>query len=507
MEFGGAQYFFALTSKGLRQLLGSVLGSSVLLGAGAPAIAKDSEFSELNPSVMIEGANHNSPALSLPDPPYDLGQCPACSNWLHSGKGRTLAQAEATREEQSGPGAKELDEAAPERLSLPYAFYNDNFGFAGAWIEGVIGLPEQPQARLLGTVMAGTQGSAMGFLAGNNIRVGGVDRLFLDPVISIGYFDETDAYIDGDPGFPDERAGSNGSDEDNFVTGKGWDNFFRLKFKYLLPIGSGREIIDPKYELDRGILVGGASGGESMNPLESGRTFAQLRPFYRNQQIDGDFVDEDITTNGLDFDVFWDNRDFPANPSKGQGVLLKVSRDFGLFDSDESWTNLEAEVDQYFDFGKTDTFRQRVLALGFWTAYSPTWDENPDGSISNRPPAYTGATLGGLWRMRAFPAQRFNDKAAIYYAAELRMIPDWNPFDKWPALQKHVGVQWLQFVPFLEAGRVADEWDLGEFHSSMKWDAGFGVRAMAKGFVVRADTAYSEEGVGVQMMINQPFQF
>jgi hypothetical protein len=41
----------------------------------------------------------------------------------------------------------------------------------------------------------------------------------------------------------------------------------------------------------------------------------------------------------------------------------------------------------------------------------------------------------------------------------------------------------------------------------MKWDVGFGVRAMAKGLVVRIDTAVSEEGFGVQMFVTQPFQF
>ena len=109
--------------------------------------------------------------------------------------------------------------------------------------------------------------------------------------------------------------------------------------------------------------------------------------------------------------------------------------------------------------------------------------------------------------MRGYPAQRFSDKAAIYYAAELRLIPEWNPFENWPAIQKHVGIEWLQFVPFIEVGRVAPDYDLGNLHSSMKWDACVGLRAWAKGLVVRVDTAWSEEGGGVQMMVGQPFQF
>ena len=109
--------------------------------------------------------------------------------------------------------------------------------------------------------------------------------------------------------------------------------------------------------------------------------------------------------------------------------------------------------------------------------------------------------------MRGFPTQRFNDKAAIYYAAELCLIPHWNPFEHWERVQKYVGIRWLQFVPFMEVGRVAPDWDLDRLHSDMKWCAGLGIRAWAQGIAIRIDSAYSEEGVGVQMMIAQPFQF
>jgi hypothetical protein len=106
----------------------------------------------------------------------------------------------------------------------------------------------------------------------------------------------------------------------------------------------------------------------------------------------------------------------------------------------------------------------------FWTAYSPTWDLQPDGSIAHRPPGFSGATLGGLFRMRAYPSQRFSDKAAVYYAAELRMMPTWNFFDRLPWLQERVGVEWIQLVGFGEAGRVAPHYDLGDLHSDMRWD-------------------------------------
>ncbi len=408
---------------------------------------------------------------------------------------------------ENGKAQDEAVEATkpPDALNVFFPFYNDSFGAAVGYAYGVVGYPER-QSALIGSAMAGSQGSGMGFLVGRDLRLPKLDRLFIDPAVSVGYFSDVDRHVDGNASFPNQRAGSNDSDEDNFVTGDGFDNFFHARFKYLLPIGHGRDQIIPDYQLDRGLLSSGASGGESFNPLASGRTFLQLRPFYRSQEIEGD-IDEDLATNGADLSLFWDNRDYPLNPSTGNGLLLEASRDFGVFDSDDSWTSLQAEYDQYFSLGATDTFRQRVLAFDVWTSYSPTWTVEDDGSISNRPPAFTGPTLGGLWRLRAYPSERFSDKAAIYYAAELRLIPEWNPFDNWPRLQEYVGVEWLQFAPFVEVGRVAPSWNLDELHSDMKWDVGLGVRARAKGIVVRIDTAYSEEGVAAQFMISQPFQF
>lgn len=398
-------------------------------------------------------------------------------------------------------------EFSEQTLSLPYAFYNENFGFAAGYVYGKVGSP-QKQTTLLATGIVGTKG-AMGFLVGQDLQMPGVDRLFLDPIASVGFFSNNEGYIDGNPDFPTQRAGSNDSSKHNFIEGGGWDNFVRLNFKYLLPIGDGRDEVITTYKIKNGLLVSEPKGGSSLNPFTSGRTYLELRPFYRDLEIDSDDLDSEIEikTNGLDLSVFWDNRDFAANPSKGFGLRGRVSRDFGWLDSSESWTNVDGQLDYYIALDLGSSFRQSVLALNYWTSFSPTWDEHSDGQISNRPPAYTGSTLGGLWRMRGYPTQRFNDKAAVYYAAELRLVPDWNPFDDWPVVQSYAGIRWLQFVPFVEIGRVAPEWDFNTLHSDMKWDVGLGIRAWAQGIVIRIDTAYSDEGVGIQMMIAQPFQF
>ena len=391
-------------------------------------------------------------------------------------------------------------------ISVPYAFYNDSFGLTGAYAYAVTGWP-QKQSALITTATVGSKGSAMGFLMGKDLRIPYTQRLFLDAIVQAGYFQENDIYFNGNQDFPDERAGSNDSDEDDYVESDGWDNFFRLRFKYLLPIGHGKDQIITTQVVDRGLLVDGATGGESWNPFVSGRTYFEMKPFYRWQEVDSDEVRKNVRTNGIELSLFRDNRDFKMNPSKGSALRLKFNRDFGWLDSSNSWTVVDGEFDKYFSLGKSDWFRQRVLAFDFWTAYSPTWNEKSNGDIENGAPSFAGATLGGLWRMRGYPSQRFSDKAAIYYAAELRLIPDWNPFENWSWIQKHIGIQWLQFVPFVEVGRVAPDWGVERLHEDMKWSSGLGVRFWAKGLVARIDSAVSDEGFGVQMIVAQPFQF
>jgi hypothetical protein len=109
--------------------------------------------------------------------------------------------------------------------------------------------------------------------------------------------------------------------------------------------------------------------------------------------------------------------------------------------------------------------------------------------------------------LRGYPSQRLNDKAAVYYAAELRLIPRWNPFKRWDCIQKYVGIEWLQFVSLAGIGRMASSWNFETLHSDMKWSLGLGLKAWAKGIVVRIDTAASDEDFKVQMMVAHPFQF
>jgi outer membrane protein assembly factor BamA len=349
----------------------------------------------------------------------------------------------------------------------------------------------------------------MGFFMGRDIRMPGTERLFLDPWVSMGYFADIHAYVNGNPAYPKERAGSNDSHLDNYLTGNGQDSFTRLRFKYLLPIGHGRDQAISQYQFVDGLLVSGATGGDSWNPLDSGKTFLELQPFYRSMRVTNSEANIHSTrqTSGLDGSIFWDNRDYPDNPSRGGSMRVRVSRDWGAAGSSNSWTVVEGEADWYHPLAQSAVIRQQVLALDFWTAYSPTWETNPDGTVRHGPPGYTGATLGGLWRLRGYAAERFSDKAAACAAAEYRVIPAWNPFEHLPGIQRRIGVQWIQLVAFVEAGRVASGWQFEQWSSALKWDVGLGVRFQAKGLIARIDFVRSPEQTAVQMMVGHPFQF
>jgi len=139
-----------------------------------------------------------------------------------------------------------------------------------------------------------------------------------------------------------------------------------------------------------------------------------------------------------------------------------------------------------------------------WAAYAPTYDVHSISDDNGKPPYLTGPTLGGFWRMRGYPANRFHDKAAIYYSAEYRLMPEWQPFGEIDLLDP-LKIRWWQIVGVVEAGRVAPSWDLGTLHSDMKYDFGIGLRGMFYAAVGRIDFIMSDEGVVFTAMLGQSF--
>ena len=173
------------------------------------------------------------------------------------------------------------------------------------------------------------------------------------------------------------------------------------------------------------------------------------------------------------------------------------------------WTSLEFEYSKYFDLGASKRSRKRVLAANIWTSHVPTWNDShfddQGNEVLHRPPLFAGSSLGGLDRQRGFASDRFHDRSALNYTLEYRVMPHWSPFPNIPLIKK-LNIPWWQWVVFMEAGRVADEWDIGEFHKDMKFSFGGGVRISVEGLIIRADLAASKEGGEVQMFIGHAFE-
>lgn len=66
-------------------------------------------------------------------------------------------------------------------------------------------------------------------------------------------------------------------------------------------------------------------------------------------------------------------------------------------------------------------------------------------------------------------------------------------------------MDWWQFVGFVEGGRVANEYSFSELSSDWKVDAGFGIRSMMAGGIVRLDLAFSDEESAMWVMFGHPF--
>lgn len=394
-------------------------------------------------------------------------------------------------------------------FTVPFAFYSGTLGPAVGASIGNRGF-FQPQASTFATLIGSGNGSVYGFLAYRDVAVPGLERLFINGQLNVGRFGTIDIYADGNPDFPDERAGSHNSDAEDFLTGDGTDLQYWNLFGYVLPMGAGRN--DPKSTLTLrdGIVVDGARDTSVWNPFKSGFTIVGIKPFYRNQDASTDEIgDRESVTAGAEFLLHYENTDFHDNPSRGSMQQLRLTQDWGGMGSSAPWQTIDFSASKFFPLTSGPKSRQRVLALNMWIIDTPSWNDfdTEDGArVYHRPPNFAGATLGGLTRMRGYAEGRFSDRSAAYYSAEYRHVTHWNPLRDIGWLdRRNARVQWIQYVAGFEVGRVADEFDLGELHSDMKVTGILGLRAMVNALIVRADIGISDEGGAVQMTIDQPF--
>ena len=396
-----------------------------------------------------------------------------------------------------------------ERLILPYAFPSESMGTTfgvGGFIKGY----HQDQLLLAGTVF-GSADDAYGFLGGLwDYRLPFASRLYFSVFGSMAHYPRQRAYTEV-PRRPSEsqppQAGTHDSDKDNYVQDDGDDNWYDLKFEYVLPIGSGRHSSMAKYRLENGILTSGASGGDRWNPLDSGISVLLFGQKSRYQSYETDTLTYEGDTFPFRIGYFYNNTDFPINPSRGSSQYIAYHQDFSDGEGGD-WSFFEFEASKYFDLGPSKHARQRVVALNFWTGSSPSWstETNEDGQevVVDNPPFFEGANLGGFYRMKGYPNNRFNDRSVIYTTAEYRHALKWNPVAGVSWL-RWLKLDWFQLVGFVEGGRVAGDYDLGELFSDWKVNGGIGIRAMTAGAVVRFDMAASDEGATAWVMFGHPF--
>ncbi len=397
------------------------------------------------------------------------------------------------------------DETTPRALILPYAFYTETLELAVGAGFGASGYL-QPQTKFFTTAFVTTNESRALFLSLFDYQVPFARRVFIEFVGSYAYYTDQRVYTGFNAAFPGEHAGSNDSSDDNFLQGAGDDQWYELKFKYLLPIGHGKHTLINTYTLKNGLLVDGQTGGDTWNPLISGRTNFELSIFDRHRSIIDESGENVGDSNGTILALEYDNRDFFANPTKGSLQKITFKKDFGIKSSD-NWSVVQLDLRKYYYLGSTNKLRQSVLALDYWTSYTPSWEPKVDslGSyIDGRPPNAIGSTLGGFNRLRSYTVDRFSDKAAVYYSAELRLMPQWNPLGNMRLL-KPLDIAWWQVVPFVEVGRVAPHWSFSDLHQDMRKVLGLGLRFMMQKAVFRLDTAVSSDSWSMYAMVGHPF--
>lgn len=395
--------------------------------------------------------------------------------------------------------------------ALPFALYSEIFGWAAGGFVGIQGLSQRNMSLYAGGLIS-TNGTKYGFIQFREFYLPFYPRIYIAPDILGGYFGVLNVYKDPPdsppPATSKERAGSNDSDENDYIEVSGSDQWYEMKFRFLLPIGHGKDEIHFSPILENGILRSGALGGTHWNPFVSGRTFIDIKPFYRKRVA--------FATNGIEFALTRENTDFYVNPTRGSLQKFAFRRDFGWFDTMAPWSVIETDLRWYLPLhemlGRKNSL-PKVLAFDFWTVNTLTWDSydvegvDPQGNlikIYHRPPPYTGAYLGGRYRLRAYYEGRFNDRAAIYYGVEYRQIINWNPFNLW-SVTKKLNVHWLQLAAFFELGRVSPEWNLSTLHTDMKWSTGGGIRIFMNSLILRMDGAYCKKGFYMQMFVDHAF--
>ncbi|WP_432468504.1 BamA/TamA family outer membrane protein [Agarivorans sp. Z349TD_8] len=405
-----------------------------------------------------------------------------------------------------------IDDAQHQRSGpwtqvIPYGFYTENL----EWGVGVgVGSAGQIQANasLIATAMVTSNDSWMGYLYSGDYQLPFADRVFFDTSIYQTNYTRDPQYIDGNSEFNGETAGSNDSNKNNRIYTHTQGQEYRARFRYLLPIGDGKNSPIHTFKIRQGqVLSGYEAGAKRWDPLTSGRTIIQLEPYYWQQDV-GEYNQLQASTRsmGLKFELEYDNRNYNQNPTAGSHQRISITHDWGS-SAQTSWSMWEFSAAKYISLPKMPWLQNHVLALNVATADTPSWNKSSDikgESRFHRPAWFAGATLGGMNRLKGYETARYHSRSMLYYSAEYRFTPHWNPLPKIPVVNWFNVPAWY-WVAFAELGRVADEYSLTTLHQDMKYSIGGSLRIMLEGVVLRADFASSGEDKVFRLGINHPY--
>lgn len=379
-------------------------------------------------------------------------------------------------------------DVGPEFVAVPYIFSTETLSVATG-VAGVIKHAGQVQASAFGLALYTSNDSWVAYLGLNNYLIPGTEQWLFSAETYQGHYTEGIYYL------PISNAANLSPEDTQRIVTVGDEGFSKLHFSYVLPMGHGAQgAVNSLRPVKDNI---------HWNPLASGVTSLRITPFSKRQELDipAKLPDE---ARGVSLRLNWDNRDNARNSTVGGETTLTVNRDFGS-NTRSSWTTWEFEQSYFHDLGASHWFQEQVLALDFYLADTPTWDNDGEEiSQYHRPPAFAGVTLGGFDRLRGFSGKRFAGRSAVDYAVEYRMKPQWQPLQNWPVFRWYT-VPWWQWVVFAEAGKVSNEFAFDELHSDMKYTYGGAIRFEIENLVVRTELAFGGDESQIWVMVNQPF--
>jgi len=381
---------------------------------------------------------------------------------------------------------------------LPFAFFSDSMGTA-LGIGGISSSVLQPQASLFGIGVYSSNDSWVYYASALNYQIPQWQQWLFTIDAYDSEFTEGRYYVNDDL-----SSQGDGVQREQIIT-NGREAFVRSQAKYILPWSKGKHGAVDSLRGPRGISD--LPEINSWNPQISGTSSIELIAKWQRRDL-AEYNAQQTTNEVVVYsvDLEYDNRNSTHIPSDGGTINFKSNHDFGS-DTRPSWHTFELEGSLFFDMGATDWAQQQAFGLSAWTADTPTWNDSTiiDGEkIMNRPPDYAGVTLGGWDRLRGYYSGRFFDRSAVAYSAEYRIIPAWQPLKELPVFKTY-NIPWWQWVFFIDAGNVNDNYNLAELHEEFEYSIGSSLRLSIEGVVLRMDYSVSEEESQFRVLVNQPF--